>query len=50
MAAALSWDDEVRLSLSMESCNGESKDLMEAVKEGRRAPRPANESEDGAGD
>lgn len=29
----------------MESCNGECKDLMEAVKEGRRAPSPANESE-----
>lgn len=30
----------------MESCNGKSKDLMEAVKEGRRALSPANESED----
>lgn len=44
---ALSLDDEVTHSLSMESCNGESKDLMEAVKEGRRAWSPANESEGG---
>lgn len=47
MAAALSSDDELTLSLSMESCNGESKDLMEAVKEGKRALSPANESEEG---
>ncbi len=47
MAVALSSDDKVTHSLSVESCSGESKDLMEAVKEGRRAPSPANESEGG---
>lgn len=45
-AVALSSDDELTHSLSMESCNGESKDLMEAVKEGRRAQSPANESDE----
>lgn len=46
MAAVFSWDDELMHSLSMESRNGESKDLMEAVKEGRRALSPTNESEE----
>lgn len=37
-------------SLSAESCNGECEDLMEAVKEGGRAPTAANESEWGVGE
>lgn len=37
-------------SLSAESCNGECEDLMEAVKEGGRAPAAANESEWGLGE
>lgn len=50
MAVAPSSDDELMHQLSMENCNGESKDLMEAVKEGRRASSPANElEEDGRG-
>lgn len=31
-------------SLSAESCDGESEDLMEAVKEGKRAATATNES------
>lgn len=46
IAVPLSLDDELTHSLSAGSCNGESKDLMEAVKEGRKATSPANESEE----
>lgn len=43
---SLSSDDELMHSGSAGSCDGESKDLMVAVKEGRRARSPANESEE----
>lgn len=43
---SLSSDDELMHSLSVGSSNGESKDLMAAVKQGRRATSPANESEE----
>ena len=46
MVSTLSSDDELRRSLSVETRNGESEDLMEAVKESRRAPSPANESKE----
>lgn len=45
MATALSSDEELTHSPSIESCNGDCEDLMEAVKEGRRAPGSVNESE-----
>lgn len=44
MAAALSLDDEVMHSRSVESRNEESEDLMEAVKESRWALSRGNES------
>lgn len=43
---SLSSDDELMHSLSVGSSNRESKDLMVAVKEGRRATSPANDLEE----
>lgn len=45
LAGMMKWCTPV----STESYNGESGDLMEAVKEGKRAVCPANESEKGGG-